>query len=92
MYALLATTSSSPAANSSAVPPALGEDIRREMSDWNIGGIAVTLVDDQRVVYAAGFGEAKRDSLFRVGSISKLSGRLMPIAYRPFYRAGRGSA
>jgi len=34
------------------------------MSDWNIGGIAVALVDDQRIVYAAGFGEAKRG--FRV--------------------------
>jgi len=72
LCALLATTSSSPAADYSAVLPALEEDIRREMSDWNIGGIAVALVDDQRLVYAAGFGEAQRDSLFRVGSISKL--------------------
>jgi serine beta-lactamase-like protein LACTB len=72
LCALLATTSSSPAADYSAVPPAIEADIRREMSDWNIGGIAVALVDDQRIVYAAGFGEAQRDSVFRVGSISKL--------------------
>ena len=72
LCAFLATSSSHPAADYSAVPPALEEDIRREMSDWNIGGIAVALVDDQRIVYAAGFGEARRDSLFRVGSISKL--------------------
>lgn len=46
--------------------------VRQEMQDWGIGGVAVALVDDQQTVYAAGFGEAKRDSLFRVGSISKL--------------------
>jgi CubicO group peptidase (beta-lactamase class C family) len=70
--ALLATASSTPAADYSAVLPAIEEEIRREMSEWKIGGIAVALVDDQRVVYAAGFGEARRDSIFRVGSISKL--------------------
>jgi serine beta-lactamase-like protein LACTB len=72
LCAVLATTASNPAADYATVLPALEEDIRREMSDWNIGGIAVALVDDQRVVYAAGYGEAKRDSVFRVGSISKL--------------------
>ena len=72
LCALLATSSSTAAADYTATLPELEEDIRREMSDWNIGGIAVALVDDQRVVYAAGFGEAKRDSVFRVGSISKL--------------------
>jgi CubicO group peptidase (beta-lactamase class C family) len=46
--------------------------IADEMRHWNIGGISVALVDDQRVVYAAGFGQARRDSIFRVGSISKL--------------------
>jgi CubicO group peptidase (beta-lactamase class C family) len=58
LCALLATTASNPAANYSALLPTLEEDIRREMSDWNIGGIAVALVDDQRTVYAGGFGEA----------------------------------
>src|SRR5438105_4649990 len=46
--------------------------VRKEMREWNIGGMAVALVDDQRLVYSTGFGEAARDSVFRVGSISKL--------------------
>jgi CubicO group peptidase (beta-lactamase class C family) len=46
--------------------------IADEMRQWNIGGISIALVDDQRVVYAAGFGQARRDSIFRVGSVSKL--------------------
>jgi CubicO group peptidase (beta-lactamase class C family) len=45
---------------------------RAEMSEWGITGISAALIDDQRVVHAAGFGEAKRDSAFRCGSISKL--------------------
>lgn len=72
LCAILAAASSSRAADYSAVVPALEKDIRQEMRQWNIGGVAVALVDDQRVVYAAGFGEAKCDSVFRVGSISKL--------------------
>jgi CubicO group peptidase (beta-lactamase class C family) len=52
--------------------PKIESVVREEMRDWGIGGIAVALIDDQRVIYAGGFGEAKRDSLFRVGSISKL--------------------
>ncbi|HEY0548482.1 MAG TPA: serine hydrolase domain-containing protein, partial [Verrucomicrobiae bacterium] len=60
------------AADYSKIGPKLEAVIREEMREWTIGGIAVALVDDQQVVYAAGFGEAKRDSLFRVGSISKL--------------------
>lgn len=43
---LLATTSSNPAADYSAVLPALEEDIRREMNGWNISGVAVALADD----------------------------------------------
>lgn len=46
--------------------------IRQEMQDWGIGGVVVALVDEHQTFYAAGFGEAKRDSVFRVGSISKL--------------------
>jgi serine beta-lactamase-like protein LACTB len=46
--------------------------IADEMRQWGIGGVSVALVEDQRVVYAAGFGEARRDSVFRVGSVSKL--------------------
>lgn len=60
------------AADYSKIGPRLEAIVREEMREWGIGGIAVALVDDQQVVYAAGFGEARRDSLFRVGSISKL--------------------
>ncbi len=60
------------AADYSKIGPKLEVVVREEMREWGIGGIAVALVEDQHVVYAAGFGEAKRDSLFRVGSISKL--------------------
>lgn len=61
-----------PAADYTAILPKIESIVREEMLEWNIGGIAVALVEDQRVVYAAGFGEARRDSVFRVGSISKL--------------------
>lgn len=60
------------AADYSQVPARLEPVIRAEMRDWDIGGVAVALIDDQSVVYAAGFGEAKADSVFRCGSISKL--------------------
>lgn len=46
--------------------------VRDEMKEWGIGGISIALIDDQALVYANGFGEAKRDSIFRAGSISKL--------------------
>lgn len=75
--ALLLTTATSPSAEtrSSDYAPAvrqLEQAVREEMAAWNIGGVALALVDDQRIVHAAGFGEAKRDSVFRCGSISKL--------------------
>ena len=69
---LLFTTPTMSAADYSAVPAKLETVIREEMREWEIGGIAIALVDDQQVVHAAGFGEAKRDSVFRCGSISKL--------------------
>lgn len=46
--------------------------VQEEMTAWGITGVALALVDDQQTVYAAGFGEARRDSVFRCGSISKL--------------------
>ena len=46
--------------------------IRREMAGHKLHGISIALVDDQQTVYAAGFGNVKRDSIFRAGSISKL--------------------
>lgn len=51
---------------------ALENAVRAELARHALHGMAVALVDDQRVVYAAGFGEVQRDSIFRAGSISKL--------------------
>ena len=72
LLALLLTAMTLHAADYSVVSAKLETGIREEMREWEIGGIAVALVDDQQVVHAAGFGEAKRDSIFRCGSISKL--------------------
>ena len=46
--------------------------VRAEMAKYGIHGISAALVDDQRIVYSARFGTAKKDSIFRAGSISKL--------------------
>ncbi len=46
--------------------------VQQEIKDYGIGGIAVALTDGQRLVHAAGYGEAERDSVFRAGSVSKL--------------------
>src|SRR4029434_2277746 len=70
--ALRLTTLPMSAADYSAIVPKLETVIRDEMREWEIGGVAVALVDDQKAVHAAGYGEARRDSIFRVGSISKL--------------------
>jgi CubicO group peptidase (beta-lactamase class C family) len=59
-------------ADYSSVGAKLSAAVREEMREWEIGGIAVALVNDQQVVFAEGYGEATRDSIFRVGSISKL--------------------
>jgi CubicO group peptidase (beta-lactamase class C family) len=46
--------------------------IRHQIEKYGIHGIAVALVDDQRIVHLAGLGDAKPNSIFRAGSISKL--------------------
>ncbi len=54
--------------------------IRHEMDKNDITGLSVALVDDQRVIWAEGFGYADKENnkpasaqtLYRVGSISKL--------------------
>ena len=51
---------------------ALNERVEAEMAEWGLKGVGLALVDKKDVIFAAGFGEAKRDSIFRVGSISKL--------------------
>jgi len=60
------------AADYSFVGLKLATWISLEMSEWQLGGMAVALVDDQQIVFLNGFGEAKADSVFRCGSISKL--------------------
>ena len=56
----------------SALAGPLNKPAGEEMAAWGIGGLAMALVDGEETVYAAGFGEARRDSVFRCGSISKL--------------------
>ena len=54
--------------------------IRYEMEKRDVTGLSIALVDDQRVVWAAGFGYADKagnvpaspDTIYRAGSISKL--------------------
>lgn len=54
--------------------------IGQEMSEFKLAGLSIALVDDQQVVWSQGFGwadaKARRpaapDTLYRVGSISKL--------------------
>jgi CubicO group peptidase (beta-lactamase class C family) len=72
LCALALTTLPMNAADYSAAIPKLEAIIRDEMREWEIGGVAFALIEDQKVVHAAGLGEAKRDSVFRVGSVSKL--------------------
>jgi CubicO group peptidase (beta-lactamase class C family) len=53
---------------------------RHEMKKRDVAGLSIALVDDQRVVWAEGFGYADKagnvpaspDTVYRVGSISKL--------------------
>ena len=46
--------------------------MKAELQQYGIGGMALALTDGQRLVFAAGYGEAERDSVFRAGSVSKL--------------------
>lgn len=56
------------------------ELIQYEMAKHSVQGLSIALVDDQRIVWAQGFGfadverkiAANADTLYRVGSISKL--------------------
>lgn len=59
---------------------ALADFIQRELAEKQIPGMAIALVDDQRIVWSAGFGKADpwgdtpmaAASVQRVGSVSKL--------------------
>lgn len=54
--------------------------VQAELSAGEISGVSIALVDDQRIVYARGFGladkskklPARTDTVYRCGSISKL--------------------
>ncbi|MBM3832771.1 MAG: beta-lactamase family protein [Verrucomicrobia bacterium] len=54
--------------------------VEHEVNRRNLSGVSVALVDDQRIVYANGFGyadksrrrPARSDTVYRAGSISKL--------------------
>jgi CubicO group peptidase (beta-lactamase class C family)/D-alanyl-D-alanine dipeptidase len=71
---------SEPDAQWQPVIAALRARIAHEMADKQLPAIAIALVDDQRVIWAEGFGyqdpahkvAATADTVFRVGSVSKL--------------------
>jgi serine beta-lactamase-like protein LACTB len=63
-----------------AAAPALDGFIRRQVAEKGLPALSIALVDDQKVVWAKGYGfadpKAKRpataDTVYRVGSVSKL--------------------
>jgi len=80
---LLAVVPFSPsihAADDGAIIRRFEEAIRAELERGAISGVSVALVDDQRTLFAGGFGfadkkrrtPAARDTIYRAGSISKL--------------------
>jgi CubicO group peptidase (beta-lactamase class C family)/D-alanyl-D-alanine dipeptidase len=46
--------------------------IRHEIADKSLPALSIALVDDQRIVWQQSFGTAKADTVYRVGSVSKL--------------------
>lgn len=69
---LLMTAAPVLAVDYSAVIPRFEAAVQEEMREWQIEGIATAWVDGTQVVHEAGYGEAKKDSIFRCGSVSKL--------------------
>ena len=43
----------------------------KTVADWKLPGLAIAVVQNDRVVYLKGFGEATPDSLFELGSTTK---------------------
>lgn len=70
--ALLTSPAMSADTDYSSAIPLLEAAVQKEIKDYGISGIAVALTDGQRLVHAAGYGTAQRDSVFRAGSVSKL--------------------
>jgi CubicO group peptidase (beta-lactamase class C family)/D-alanyl-D-alanine dipeptidase len=62
------------------VTTALAQVIQQEMTNQSLPAVSIALVDDQKVVWAQGFGTANptqktpaaADTIYRVGSVSKL--------------------
>lgn len=83
-YAQIVVQTKAGASNSQQKYPAtvkmLDEMIRREMSDKNLPGISIALVEDSQIVWQQGYGFSDPntktpitdDTIFRVGSVSKL--------------------
>src|SRR5947209_13524750 len=89
-YSLIALALlASPAFAQPSVPPAepyqaavaeLEKLIKHEVDDKKLPALSIALVDDQKVVWAAGFGfqdsakkvPATAETVYRVGSVSKL--------------------
>lgn len=86
---LVATLFAATSARAADVPPQAGYGeiaarletlVAQQMADKKLPAVSIALVDDQRVVWARGFGyadpEARRaataDTVYRVGSVSKL--------------------
>ena len=83
-----------PTSRYDAVIARLSELIPKEMERIGISGISVALVDDQEIVWAEGFGhadengrvEATADTVYRIGSISKL---FTDLAVMRLYEQGK---
>jgi serine beta-lactamase-like protein LACTB len=77
---LLAQADIAPARQYEAVVPDLARFIEREVQDKKLPALSIALVDDQKIVWAHGFGfadpKAKKpataETVYRVGSVSKL--------------------
>ena len=50
----------------------LSQIITRELAAKEIPAFSIALVDDQQIIWAEGFGTATADTVYRVGSVSKL--------------------
>ena len=69
---LIAMSTLASAADYSGVIPSYQDAVKAEMAGWKLRGISIAWVDRNSIVYEEGFGEARKDSVFRAGSVSKL--------------------
>jgi hypothetical protein len=84
-------------AQPSFIRDSLDRYISKGMKDWNIPGLAIVIVKDRKVVVMKGYGvrnlETKKpvdeNTLFMIGSNSKLFHRLVPRSARPSKKSFR---